>query len=64
MQFSQNLADRQEYKQVLAQVNFYTDQHNTRHGFILLGVEPIAVKGLDRNGRLAVEHQSYGEAVG
>lgn len=54
MQFSQNLADRREYKQVLAQVNFYMDQHNARHGFILSDVELVAVKRLDRNGRLAV----------
>ena len=54
MQFSQNLADRREFKQVLAQVNFYMDQHNARHGFILSNVELVAVKRLDRNGRLAV----------
>jgi hypothetical protein len=54
MQFSQYLPDRREYKQVLGQVNFYMDQHNARHGFILSDVELVAVKRLDRNGRLAV----------
>ncbi|KAJ5707371.1 hypothetical protein N7488_007172 [Penicillium malachiteum] len=54
MQFSQDLADRREYKQVLAQVNFYMDQHNARHGFVLSDIELVAVKRLDGNGRLAV----------
>lgn len=54
MQFSQNLADRREYKQVLAQVNFYMDQHNARYGFILSNSELVAVKRLDRDGHLAV----------
>ncbi|KAJ5808833.1 hypothetical protein N7474_010102 [Penicillium riverlandense] len=54
MQFSQNLADQREYKQVLAQVNFYMDQHNARHGFILSNLELVAIKRLDRDGRLAV----------
>ncbi|KAI2834845.1 hypothetical protein CAN33_0055040 [Aspergillus niger] len=54
MRSSQDLADQREYKQVLAQVNFYMEQHNARHGFILSDAELVAVKRLDGNGRLAV----------
>lgn len=54
MQFSQNLADNREYMQVLAQVNFYMDQHNARHGFILSNLELVPAKRLDGHGRLAV----------
>ncbi|KAK9342433.1 hypothetical protein V1522DRAFT_425092 [Lipomyces starkeyi] len=54
MQFSQNLADQREYKQVLAQLNFYLDQHDARHGFILSDVELVAIRRLGRNGRLAI----------
>jgi hypothetical protein len=53
MQFSQNLVDQRVYKQVLAQVNFYMDQHNARHGSIVSNIEFVAVKRLDRDGRLA-----------
>ncbi|KAG5295322.1 hypothetical protein I7I48_12170 [Histoplasma ohiense] len=51
---SQNLADRREYKQALAQVNFYMDQHGARHGFVLTNAEFVALKRLDENGRVAV----------
>ncbi|KAK9234130.1 hypothetical protein V1525DRAFT_79617 [Lipomyces kononenkoae] len=54
MRFSQSTPLQREYKQALAQVNFYMDQHNARHGFILTNVEFVAFKRLDRNGRLAV----------
>ncbi|KAK9242086.1 hypothetical protein V1506DRAFT_548608 [Lipomyces tetrasporus] len=54
MQFSQNLADQREYKQVLAQLNFYLDQHDARHGFILSDAELVAIRRLGRNGRLAI----------
>ncbi|KAA8643770.1 hypothetical protein EYZ11_008214 [Aspergillus tanneri] len=54
MRFSEALADQNEYKQVLSQVNFYMDQHKARYGFILSNVEFVAVKRLDTNGRLAV----------
>ncbi|KAL2859133.1 uncharacterized protein BJX67DRAFT_59449 [Aspergillus lucknowensis] len=54
MRFSQDLADQREYKQVLAQVNFYMEQHKARHGFILSNAELVAVKRLDTNGRLSV----------
>ncbi|GKZ22985.1 hypothetical protein AbraIFM66951_001215 [Aspergillus brasiliensis] len=43
-----------EYKQALSQVNFYMNQHTARHGFILTNTELVAVKQLDRSGRLAV----------
>ncbi|OJZ90500.1 hypothetical protein ASPFODRAFT_424390 [Aspergillus luchuensis CBS 106.47] len=51
---SQDPILHREYKQGLSQVNFYMDQHTARHGFILTNTELIAVKRLDRNGRLAV----------
>ncbi|PYI35161.1 hypothetical protein BP00DRAFT_484208 [Aspergillus indologenus CBS 114.80] len=54
MRFSQDLLDQREYRQVLAQVNIYMEQHNTRHGSILSNAELVAVKRLDDNGRLAV----------
>ncbi|PYH96883.1 hypothetical protein BO71DRAFT_417476 [Aspergillus ellipticus CBS 707.79] len=54
MRSSRDLADQREYKQVLAQLNFYMEQHNARHGFILSDAELVAVKRLDGNGRLAV----------
>ncbi|PWY74452.1 hypothetical protein BO70DRAFT_364426 [Aspergillus heteromorphus CBS 117.55] len=47
-------AVQDQYKQVLSQVKFYMDQHNARHGFVLTNTELVAVKRLDRNGRLAV----------
>lgn len=54
MRYSPAVRDQREYKQALAQVNFYMDQHNARHGYILTNTELVAVKCLDRNGRLAV----------
>ncbi|KAK9236647.1 hypothetical protein V1525DRAFT_457464 [Lipomyces kononenkoae] len=54
MQFSQVLAFQREYRQALAQVNFYMDRHNSRHGFTLTNNEFVALKRLDGNGRLAV----------
>ncbi|KUL82064.1 hypothetical protein ZTR_10678 [Talaromyces verruculosus] len=54
MQSSRAAIDQREYKQVLAQVNFYMDQHNARHGYILTNTEFVAVKRLDGEGRLAV----------
>jgi len=46
--------EQREYKQVLAQVNFYMRQHNARYGYILTDTELVAVKRLEGNGRLAV----------
>ncbi|PYH81976.1 hypothetical protein BO82DRAFT_354145 [Aspergillus uvarum CBS 121591] len=54
MRFSQDLPDQREYRQVLAQVNFYMEQHHTQYGSILSDAELVAVKRLDDNGRLAV----------
>lgn len=54
MRFSQSLADQREYKQVLAQVNFYMDQHRARYSFLLTNVELVAVKRLNSDGSLAV----------
>ncbi|KAF7128765.1 hypothetical protein CNMCM5793_003674 [Aspergillus hiratsukae] len=52
MRFSEAVIDQREYKQ--AQVNFYMDQHNARHGYLLTNTEFVAVKRLDGEGRLAV----------
>ncbi|KGO76426.1 hypothetical protein PITC_073080 [Penicillium italicum] len=52
--YSQTLAEQREYKQVLAQVNFYMRQHNARYGYILTNTELVAVKRLEGSGRLAV----------
>jgi hypothetical protein len=54
MRLSQDVTDIREYKQALAQVNFYGDQHNARYGFILTNTELVPLKRLDQNGRLAV----------
>lgn len=51
---SQNSYLQYQYKQVLSQVNFYMGLHNARHGFLLTNTELVAVKRLDKNGRLAV----------
>ncbi|GKZ38566.1 hypothetical protein AbraIFM66950_010849 [Aspergillus brasiliensis] len=45
---------QEQYKQVLAQVNFYMGQHKARHGFVLTNTELVAIKRIDTNGRLAV----------
>ncbi|KAL2811076.1 hypothetical protein BDW59DRAFT_155582 [Aspergillus cavernicola] len=54
MRYSQAVIEQREYKQVLAQVNFYMRQHNARYGYILTNTELVAIKRLDGNGRLAV----------
>lgn len=52
--FSHNVSEKREYKEGLAQLNFYMGQHNARHGFILSDAELLPVKRLDGHGRLAV----------
>lgn len=52
MQFLPDLADWREYKQALAQVNFYSDQSNARHVFIPSNSELVAVKPLALDLRL------------
>lgn len=54
MRYSHAVIEQREYKQVLAQVNFYMRQHNARYGYILTDTELVAVKRLEGNGRLAV----------
>lgn len=54
MSNSASLSDQKDYKQVLAQVKFYMDQHHARHAFILTNAKFVAVKRLDGNGRLAL----------
>ncbi|KAG0159971.1 hypothetical protein PDIDSM_7498 [Penicillium digitatum] len=51
---SQNPFFQEQYKQVLAQVNFYMGQRKARHRFVLTNTELVGVKRLDTNGRLAV----------
>ncbi|RAL14803.1 uncharacterized protein BO97DRAFT_403856 [Aspergillus homomorphus CBS 101889] len=43
---------RTEFKQALAQVNFYMNQHHARYGFILTDCELVAIRRLDRDGSL------------
>lgn len=45
-------ANRTRYKQVLAQVNYYMKQHQTRYGFILTDRELVAIRRLDYEGNL------------
>lgn len=54
MRYSHAVIEQREYKQVLAQVNFYMRQHNARYGYILTNTELVAVKRLEGNGHLAV----------
>ncbi|PGH36280.1 hypothetical protein GX50_00965 [[Emmonsia] crescens] len=51
---SQNPIFQEQYKQVLAQVNFYMSQHKACHGFVLTNTELVEIKHLDINGHLAV----------
>lgn len=51
---SQNTLFEEQYRQVLSKVNFYMGLYNARHGFVLTNTELVAVKRLDKNGRLAV----------
>lgn len=51
---SQNTLFEEQYRKVLSRVNFHMGLHNARHGFVLTNTELVAVKRLDKNGRLAV----------
>ncbi|KAJ5569498.1 uncharacterized protein N7459_008928 [Penicillium hispanicum] len=51
---SQDPFAREQYADVLSEVNFHIGQHNARHGFVITNAELVAVKRLDANGRLAV----------
>ncbi|OJD27503.1 hypothetical protein ACJ73_01116 [Blastomyces percursus] len=44
--------DRNEYRQVLSQVNYYMKQHGSRHGFVLANNELVAIRRLDNDGNL------------
>lgn len=46
------LRRRREYRQALAQVNFYMKQHQTQYGYILTDKELVAIRRLDFNGNL------------
>lgn len=54
MRYTRARPVKREYKQVLAQVNYYMRQHNARYGYILTNAELVAVKRLGGNGRLAL----------
>lgn len=54
MQYSHAVIEQHEYKQVLAQVNFYMRQHNAWYGYILTDTELVAVKHLEGNDCLAI----------
>lgn len=47
-------ARKKDFKQVLAQVNFYMKEHDTQYGYILTDAEFVAIKRIDQNGRLKV----------
>ncbi|KAJ6037307.1 hypothetical protein N7540_001586 [Penicillium herquei] len=53
---SKDTKDQQyfQYNQTLAEVNYFMDGHDARCGFVLTEAELVAVKRLDKNGRLAV----------
>jgi hypothetical protein len=50
--FSNHATQIREFKKVLAQVNFYMKQHQTRYGYILTNTELVPVRRLDNNGCL------------
>ena len=48
-----NSAARQkEFKKVLAQVNFYMKQHQTRYGYTITDTELVPIRRLNNNGSL------------
>ncbi|KAL2803136.1 hypothetical protein BJX63DRAFT_437243 [Aspergillus granulosus] len=51
--YSGNPAMLREYKQVLAQINFYIGQRTARYGFVPTNTELIAIKRCDTTARLA-----------
>lgn len=48
------MIEQHQYKQVLAQVNFYIHQHNAQYSYILMNTELVAVKSLEGSGCLVV----------
>jgi hypothetical protein len=50
--FSNHATQIREFKKVLAQVNFYMKQHQTRYGYILTNTELVPSRRLDNNGCL------------
>jgi hypothetical protein len=61
---SPNPSIRNEFKQVLSQVNFYMKQHHTRYSFILTDRELVAVRRLDRSGNLELSNSIPWTATG
>jgi hypothetical protein len=49
-----NAVRREEFKAVLAQVNFYMKQHQTAYGFVVTDTELVPIRRLNNNGRLAL----------
>ena len=61
---------KEQYRQGLAQLNYYMKENQTRYGFMLTDQELVAVKRMDRDGNLQVARSvrwgtsgSYGPAV-
>ncbi|PYI09803.1 hypothetical protein BO78DRAFT_394685 [Aspergillus sclerotiicarbonarius CBS 121057] len=52
--FAVDARNSAEYKQVLAQVNFYMNQHGARYGFIISDTEMVPVQRLEQKGHMAV----------
>ncbi|OAX78607.1 hypothetical protein ACJ72_07082 [Emergomyces africanus] len=59
--------DRNEFRQVLSQVNHYMKQHGSRYGFVLTDIELVAIRRLDGNGSLElstpISWESHGTAA-
>ncbi|KAK3191484.1 hypothetical protein K4F52_002299 [Lecanicillium sp. MT-2017a] len=54
-----------DFRKVIAQINFYMEQHNTRYGFILTDLELVAVKRIGK-GHVAISKSipwTAGEAM-
>lgn len=49
---SPNQKKRDEFEQVLSQVNFYMKQHQTRYGFVCTDRELVPIQTLDHHGNL------------
>lgn len=56
--------DRNEFRQVLSQVNHYMKQHGSRYGFVLTDIELVAIRRLDGNGSLELSTPISWDSLG
>ncbi|RAL13346.1 uncharacterized protein BO97DRAFT_342636 [Aspergillus homomorphus CBS 101889] len=54
MKYEEDKFPQTEFRQVLAQLNYYMIQHHTRYGFVITNKELVAVRRLDREGNLQI----------